>query len=97
MEAWEKMLLLFGADMTLSVHFDNKTKNFLIIGEGSTQGLDDTALTAETKYPISFTQPGKTFVLVYTITEAVCCYSLMLQKYINSKQKKIKNYCIGFR
>ena len=27
------------------------------------EGLDDTALTAETKYPINFTQLGKRFVL----------------------------------
>ena len=28
---------------------DNKGKNILIFGEGPTQGLDDTTLTAETK------------------------------------------------
>ena len=28
-----------------------------------TRGLDDTTLTAETKYPINFTQSGKRFVL----------------------------------
>ena len=28
---------------------DNKGKNMLIFGEGPTQGLDDTTLTAETK------------------------------------------------
>ena len=38
------------------MHIDNKNKDILIIGEGPTQGLDDTVLTAETKYPINFTQ-----------------------------------------
>ena len=35
----------------------------LIFGEGPTQWVDDTTLTAEAKYPISFTQPRKRFVL----------------------------------
>ena len=30
-------------------------KDILILGEGPTQGLDDTILTAEDKYPINFT------------------------------------------
>ena len=42
---------------------DNKEKDILIFGEGPTQGLDDTTLTAEAKYPINFTQSGKSFVL----------------------------------
>ena len=53
MEAWEKMLLFFGADMSSSVHIDNETKDILILGEGTTPGLDDTTLTAEAKYPIN--------------------------------------------
>ena len=48
--------------MNSSVHVDNKGKDILILGEGSTQGLDDTKLTAEAKYPIDFTQSGKRFV-----------------------------------
>ena len=35
----------------------------MILGEGLTQRLDDTTLTAETKHPINFTQSGKRFVL----------------------------------
>ena len=35
----------------------------LILGEGPTQGLDDTTLTVEVKYPINFTQLQKNFVL----------------------------------
>ena len=29
-------------------------KNILVVGEGSTQGLDSTTITTETKYPINF-------------------------------------------
>ena len=42
--------------MSSSVHVDNKEKDILILFEGLLQGLDDTILTAEAKYPISFTQ-----------------------------------------
>ena len=49
--------------MASSVHIDNNEKYILILGEGPTQGLDDTTLTAEAKYPLDFTQPNKRFVL----------------------------------
>ena len=48
-------VIIFGTDMSSSVHIDNKNKDILILGEGTTQGLDDTTLTAEVKYPINFT------------------------------------------
>ena len=38
--------------MSSSVHDDNKGKDILILGEGPTQRLDDTTLTAEAKYTI---------------------------------------------
>ena len=41
--------------MNSSAHVDNKERDILILGEGQTQGLDDTILTAEAKYPINFT------------------------------------------
>ena len=56
-------VIISGADMSSSVHVDNKNKDILILGERPTQGLDDTTLTAETKYPIIFTQLNKRFVL----------------------------------
>ena len=41
---FDKQVIIFGADMSSSVHIDNKKKDILILGEGSTQGL---TLTAE--------------------------------------------------
>ena len=35
--------------MTSSVHVDNKKNDILVLGEGTTQGLDGTTLTAEKK------------------------------------------------
>ena len=43
-------IIVFGVDMTSSVHVDNKKNDVLILGEGTTQGLNDTTLTAEKKY-----------------------------------------------
>ena len=57
-----KYVIIFGADMSLSVHVDNKKKDILILGKGLTKGLDDTTITAEIKYHISFTQSGIRFV-----------------------------------
>ena len=45
------------------MHVDNKGKYILIFSEGPTQGLDDTTLTAETNYPINFTQSNRRFIL----------------------------------
>ena len=83
-----KNVIIFGVDMSSSVHIDNESKDILILGEGPTQGLDGTTLTGEARYLINFTQSGKRFVLslLYTIMEATVAYLLMLQKYINLKQ-----------
>ena len=49
--------------MSSSAHINNKRKNVLILGEGITQGLDDTTLTAEKMYSINFTASKKKFHL----------------------------------
>ena len=51
-----KNFITFGAGMSSSVHTDNKGKDILILGEGTTQELDDTTLKEEAKYTINFTQ-----------------------------------------
>ena len=58
-----KNVIVFEADMSSYKYIDNKNKNILIPGEGPTQGLDNTTLTAEEKYAIHFTQLRKRFVL----------------------------------
>ena len=40
--------------MSSSVHVDNKIKDILVLGEGPTQGFNNTTITAEVKYPVSF-------------------------------------------
>ena len=75
--------------MSSSAHIDNKQKDNLILGEGPTQGLDDTPLTAEAKYPTNFTQPSIKFALSLHFNESNS-FLLMVQNYINSKQKTLK-------
>ena len=50
-----KNVIIFGADISSSAHIGNKNKDFLILGEGPTEGLDDTKLTAEARDHINFT------------------------------------------
>ena len=52
-------VIIFGADMSSSVHVNNKGKEILIIGFGPTQGLGEHSLTAEKIYAINFTVTGK--------------------------------------
>ena len=55
--------------------------------EGPTQKLDDTTLTAETKYSINFSRQNKNFCLSLHYNGGKSFCFLMLQKYIISKQK----------
>ena len=54
-------VLIVGADMSSSAHIDNKKKT-LIVGVGTTQGLEHT-LSAEKMYSINFTVTTKKFCL----------------------------------
>ena len=58
-DSMEKNVIIFGTDMSSSVYIDNKGKDILVVGQGLTQGVDDTTLTAEALYPINFIQPIK--------------------------------------
>ena len=94
-----KNVIIFGADMSSSVHVDNKGKDILILGEGPTQGLDDTTLTAEAKYPINFTQPNKRFVLSLHYNGSNSFVFVNTTKLYKFKAKKsdMKDYalCLG--
>ena len=57
-----KNVIIFGIDISLYVHIDNKRKDMLILGKGPTEGLNNT-LSVETQYSINFTRPGIQFCL----------------------------------
>ena len=98
-ETFGKMVITFGADMSSSVHVDNKGKCFLILGEGPIQGLDDTTLTAEAKYPINFTQSSKRFVLSlhYNGSNSFLFVNATKVYQFKAKNSEIKDYalCLG--
>ena len=85
--------------MSSSVHVDNDGKDILILGEGPTQGLDDTTLTAKAKYPISFTQSGKRFLLSlhYNGSNSFLFVNAIKVYQFNAKNSKIIDYalCLG--
>ena len=72
------------------MHIDKKGKDILALGEALAQRLHDTTLTAETIPLINLHNQIKDLYYVYIIMEAISSYLLMLQKYINSKQKILK-------
>ena len=94
-----KNITVFGADMSSSVHIDNKNKDILILSERPTQGLDDTTLAAEAKYPINFTQPRKRFVLSlhYNGKNSFLFFNTAKINLFKRKSCEIKDYtlCLG--
>ena len=92
-------VIIFGAGMGSSVHIDNKGKDMLILSERPTQGLDDTTLTAEAKYPINFTQSGKRFVLSlhYNRSNSFLFANATKVYQFIAKTSEIKDYelCLG--
>ena len=74
-------------------------EKILILGEGPTQGLDDTTLTAEAKYPMNFTQPGKRFVLSlhYNGSNSFLFVNATKVYQFKAKNSEIKDYalCLG--
>ena len=56
---FDKNVVIFDADVSSSVHVDNRKKYNLIFGKGQTPGLCSTTLTAEAEYSVNFTKQGK--------------------------------------
>ena len=56
-------VLIFGADMSFSVHATNRANNIYLMGKGLTQGINDTTIYAEKSFYRNFTDFGKKFVL----------------------------------
>ena len=94
-----KNVIIFGADMSSSVHIGNKNKIILIIDEGATPELDDTTLTAEDKYPINFTQPWKRFelYLCYNGSKSLLFVNTTKTYQVKTKESEMKDYtlCLG--
>ena len=60
---WVRNVIIFGVDISSSLHIDNKKKDILTLGIDPMQGLDDNTLTTEAKYSINFQDPLKKLFL----------------------------------
>ena len=58
-----KNLLIFGADMSSSIHATNRANHIYCFGEGLTQGINGTTICTEKNYWRNFTEHGEKFVL----------------------------------
>ena len=56
-------VLIFGADMSFSAHATNRANHIYIMGDGLTQGINDTTLYVEKNYWRNFTDPGKKSII----------------------------------
>ena len=56
-------MLIFGADMSSSIHATNRANHIYLMGKGFLQGINDTTIYAEKNFYRNFTDPGKKFVL----------------------------------
>ena len=56
-------VLIFGADMSFSVHATNRANHIYLMGTGLTQGINDSTIYAEKNFYRNFTVFGKKFVL----------------------------------
>ena len=97
--SYRKNCYYFGADMSSYMDVDSKGKDILILGEGPTQGLDDTTLTAEAKYLINFTQSEKRFVLSlhYNGSNSFLFVNDIKLHQFKAKNSEIKDYALCLR
>ena len=56
-------VLIFGAGISFSIHATNRANHIYLMGNGLTQGINDTTIYAEKKYFRNFTEPDVKFVL----------------------------------
>ena len=56
-------VLLFGADMSFSVHATNRANHIYVMGKELIQGINGTTIYAEKNFYRNFADPGKKFVL----------------------------------
>ena len=56
-------VIIFGVDMSESVHASNKTKDFLVLGKGRIQMIEKTTVYAEKMYSPNFSVENEIFVL----------------------------------
>ena len=73
-------VLIFGADMSFSVHANNRANHIYLMGTGLTQGINDTTIYAEKNFYRNFTDPGNYRPHYCIIMVMIVIYLLMVDK-----------------
>ena len=81
--------IIFGVDMSSSVHIDDKKKDILILGKGPAQGLGEHSLIVEKMYSINFSAIKRRFCLSLHYNGA---YSYLLVNGIEIIKFKAKDF-----
>ena len=95
---------IFGADMSSSVHIDNKKKYSLIFSKGSTEGLGDSSLTEEAQYSINYSKSNKSIYLslhynksnIFVFVNATKIYQFKAKYSEIIKYLNLKKICFFF-
>ena len=56
-------VLIFGVDMSFSIHRTNRANHIYLMGDGLTQGINDTTLYVEKNYWRNSADPGKKIII----------------------------------
>ena len=92
-------VIIFGVDMSSSVHIDNKKKDILVPGKGPTQGLGEHSLTAEKMCSVNPTGHRVKYCLGLHYNGANSYLLLMIRKLLNKGAKDssiaINPLCLG--
>ena len=74
-------VLIFGVDMSFSAHATNRANHMYLIGDGLTQGINDTTLYVEKNCWKNFTDPGKKFIVSLNYNGDESCF------FVNGRQE----------
>ena len=86
-------IIIFGADMSLSKHANNKANNIYVMGKDYVQKINDTTIYAEKMYYRNFTYLGKKFMLSLHYNGDDSYLFVSSRQELKFKTKKIKkNY-----
>ena len=83
-------IIIFGVDLSNSVHATNKTQNILILGHGLTQKVNNTTIYAEKMYSPNFSAENEIFCLSLHYNGDDSYLFVMVKKSLNLKPKNLK-------
>ena len=80
-------VVIFGNDNSSSCHIDNWKNKFLVLGEGSTQGINDSTGATDKNFSVNFSKADTKFCLSLHYNGDESYLHLIKQKFANLKQR----------